>query len=259
MWNLKPAEKVIDLNSDSDYDSGDVPVPDKKAASALVDSSGKLNPVYTCEPRDVLEDMLQQNIAAERDSDVKDVPGLDSVHTCEPKDVLEDMLQQNTAAASDSDVKDVPAKKIKKEPGAGPVGNFKPVKTDNVAQCKKSNSRGKHLYEDKWAPHFGHGDCRGLDRACVMGERGGPAPAGPSGLCDLCNLPEIPLLHHHGQGRLTHLLLQLAPAESALALARIQEVDAVIAQECRQRLKRAHDRKRPDRPRRGPRGPYKKK
>ena len=218
MWNLKPANRVIDLDSDSDH-ADDVPV-----ASFVNDSSGKLYPLGICEPKDV-----------------------------------QDELEQKTLPKSDSDGNDMPAKKIKKEPKKIKKEPGAAAKTDNMEKCNKSNGRGKRLYEDKWAPHAGHGVCRGSDGVCVMGERGGPAPAGPSGFCDLCNLPDIPLLHYHGQGRLTHLLLQLAPAERAMALARIEEVDASIAQQCRERMKRAHDKKRPDRPRRGPRGPYKKK
>ena len=142
--------------------------------------------------------------------------------------------------------------------------NVVPVKRVKKEKIEKSNShksegRGKFIYQEKWGPHQGHGRCRGLGYGCVMGERGGPAFAGPSGYCDLCNIADLPLLHQHGQGRLTHLLLELTSAQCDLALSRIEEQDKTMAAECRARLQRARHRRRPDRPRRGPRGPYKKK
>ena len=78
-------------------------------------------------------------------------------------------------------------------------------------------------------------------------------------MCDLCNLEHIPDLHCHGQGRQTHLLMQLAEPEAELALDRIKEMASdSIATDLRARMRRARQRKSTERPRRGPRGPYKK-
>ena len=49
------------------------------------------------------------------------------------------------------------------------------------------------------------------------------APAGPAGLCDLCNFADMETLMQHGKGRLTHLLNQLAAPEAGIALARIED------------------------------------
>ena len=135
------------------------------------------------------------------------------------------------------------------------------VKTLETAVMKpeKAERRGGMLYGHKWAPHEGHGFCRGTEGPCVMGVSGSRAPAGPSGLCDLCNLDDLEVLHLHGGGRLTHLLLQLAEPEAALALRRIEEKDRDIAESLRQRMQRAKHRRSGNRAKRGPRGPYKKK
>ena len=79
-----------------------------------------------------------------------------------------------------------------------------------------------------------------------------------TGLCDLRNLPDLPELHLFGQGRLTHLLLQLSPEQADVALRRIETMDGDIANELRYRMQRAWRRKDPNRPRRGARGPYRK-
>ena len=133
------------------------------------------------------------------------------------------------------------------------------VVPSNTPVPDKKNNRGQHFVQEKWGPHTGHGICRGADSPCVMGVRGAPASAGPSGYCDLCNLEDLELLHREGQGRLTHLLLQLAPAELAVALARLEAIDKDIAENCRRRMKRARDRKNPARAKRPARGPYKKR
>ncbi|CAE7363736.1 pif1 [Symbiodinium sp. CCMP2592] len=119
-----------------------------------------------------------------------------------------------------------------------------------------ASNRGACL-RDHWAPHQGHGLCR--NPACIFGEFGKAATAGPAGLCDLCNFSDMKELLEHGQGRLTHLLLELPETESNIALSRIKhEVGESFVQELRSRMQRARARKRADRPRRGPRGPYKK-
>ena len=112
----------------------------------------------------------------------------------------------------------------------------------------------------KWAPHEGNGFCRGLGKICCMGTGGRQAMAGPSGWCDLCNLNDLEDLILHGQGRLTHLLCQLQPAALLTAYRRIKrKLGAEVLADCKARVKRALQRKRSDRPRRGPRGPYKRK
>ena len=128
-----------------------------------------------------------------------------------------------------------------------------------VMKPEKVERRGGMLYGHKWAPHEGHGLCRGADGPCVLGCNGSPAPAGPSGFCDLCNLDDLEVLHLHGGGRLTHLLLQLSEPEAGLALRRIEEKDRDIAESLRQRVQRARHRRGGNRTKRGPRGPYKKK
>lgn len=122
-----------------------------------------------------------------------------------------------------------------------------------------STKRGYTMHRDKWAAHEGHGLCRGLDGPCIMGLHGAAATAGPSGWCDICNLSDLKELHEHGEGRLTHLLLQLAEPEATLALERIEQQDAGIANDLRARIRRARQRKSAARVKRGPRGPYKKK
>jgi len=136
------------------------------------------------------------------------------------------------------------------------TGNTPPRAANKVKESKPSVPVNGWL-QAKWAPHDGHGSCRGLDMPCVMGIRGAAAPAGPNGLCDLCNLDDIVLLHEEGEGRLTHLLLQLASTEADLALARIAEVDAAVAEDLRMRMQRARRRKGPERPPPGVRGGYK--
>ncbi|CAE7461975.1 DOA4 [Symbiodinium microadriaticum] len=104
---------------------------------------------------------------------------------------------------------------------------MKPEKAETlkmaVMKPEKAERRGGMLYGHKWAPHEGHGLCRGFEAPCVMGPSWSRAPAGPSGLCDLCNMDDLEVLHLHGGGRLTHLLLQLAEPEAGLALRRIEE------------------------------------
>ena len=112
----------------------------------------------------------------------------------------------------------------------------------------------------QWAPRRGHGLCRGIDGPCTLGDDDQPAGAGVEGLCDLCNLSDMPFLHRHGQGRLTHLLLHLAPEKAELVLRRLEAAEGEdLAAEVRHRLQRARHRNRADRPRRGPRGPYKRR
>ena len=112
----------------------------------------------------------------------------------------------------------------------------------------------------QWAPHEGWGLCRGLNGVCTLGENNQPANAGCDGLCDLCNVEDLPMLHRLGQGRLTHLLLQLSENKAEMVLARIRSmVDEDMAMDLRQRMARARRRKAADRPRRGRRGPYKSK
>ena len=112
----------------------------------------------------------------------------------------------------------------------------------------------------QWAPHEGWGLCRGLNGVCTLGENNQPANAGCDGLCDLCNVEDLPMLHRLGQGRLTYLLLQLSENKAEMVLARIQSmIDEDMATDLRQRMARARRRKAADRPRRGRRGPYKSK
>ena len=119
--------------------------------------------------------------------------------------------------------------------------------------------------KDVGASHNGHRAegmdfCRGIDGPCTLGDDDQPASAGVEGLCDLCNLSDMPFLHRHGQGRLTHLLLHLAPEKAELVLRRLQAAEGEdLAAEVRHRLQRARHRNRADRPRRGPRGPYKRR
>ena len=140
---------------------------------------------------------------------------------------------------------------------------MKPEKAETlkmaVMKPEKAERRGGMLYGHKWAPHEGHGLCRGFEAPCVMGPSWSRAPAGPSGLCDLCNMDDLEVLHLHGGGRLTHLLLQLAEPEAGLALRRIEEKDRGIAESLRQRMQRARHRRGGNQAKRGPRGPYKKK
>lgn len=137
-----------------------------------------------------------------------------------------------------------------------PVPEMDSMPMDDLVEAHK---RGKVVYREKWAPHEGHGNCRGLRGPCIMGRNGAAAPAGPSGYCDLCNLKDIKLLHEHGEGRLTHLLLQLAEPEASVALKRIHHKDAAVAKDLKHRMERARHRKSAHIVRRGPRGPYKKK
>jgi len=113
----------------------------------------------------------------------------------------------------------------------------------------------------QWAPHHGHGLCKGFEgEPCTLGEGGRRANAGVDGVCDLCNVKDMPLLHRHGQGRLTHLLLHVPPEKAELVLGRLQAAEGEeLAAEVRHRLERTRRRNRADRPRRGPRGPYKKR
>ena len=112
----------------------------------------------------------------------------------------------------------------------------------------------------QWAPHEGFGLCRGIDGPCTVGDNDQPAAAGCDGLCDVCNLDELPSLHRLGQGRLTHLLLQLTEEKAEVVLQRIQNaVGEDLAVERRRRMRRARHRKSADRPRRGLRGPYKRR
>ena len=129
---------------------------------------------------------------------------------------------------------------------------------EGPAEAQPKRKRGSSFQQ--WAPHEGFGLCRGLDEPCTLGSNDQAAPAGPCGLCDLCNMEDLADLHRHGQGRLTHLLLQLAEPKANDVLERIDHmVGAGIAEDLRGRMRRAHQRKCIDRPRRTPRGPYKKK
>ena len=92
----------------------------------------------------------------------------------------------------------------------------------------------------QWAPHEGWGLCRGLNGVCTLGENNQPANAGCDGLCDLCNVEDLPMLHRLGQGRLTHLLLQLSENKAEMVLARIRSmVDEDMAMDLRQRMARS--------------------
>ena len=100
----------------------------------------------------------------------------------------------------------------------------------------------------QWAAHEGYGLCRGAVGPCTLGSNGSAAPAGSGGLCDLCNYRDLPDLHRHGQGRLTHLLLQLNPRKAKEVLERIDDaVGEGIAADLRIRMARARQRKRADR------------
>ena len=158
---------------------------------------------------------------------------------------IEKMDSDHTAAKKKET--DMPKRKISSH---ATVAESKP---DAVA----ATSRG-HAFRERWLPHKGHGSCR--NAACIFGLRGGVAPAGPAGLCDLCNFADMETLMQHGKGRLTHLLNQLPAPEAGIALARIEDtMGEDFASQLRARMQRSYNRKRADRPRRGPRGPYKKK
>jgi len=106
-----------------------------------------------------------------------------------------------------------------------------------------------------YAPHEGHGDCRGRDECpCVFGEFSSPAPAAPGGLCDLCDEDMIATLHQSLPGRLTHLLNALAAPADGRAFEYVRTaLGTEIEQEYRDRVARARHRKDPARPRRGSR------
>ena len=158
---------------------------------------------------------------------------------------IEKMDSDDTAAKKKET--DLPKRKI------GSHATVAESKPDAVA----ATGRG-HAFRERWLPHKGHGSCR--NAACIFGLRGGVAPAGPAGLCDLCNFADMETLMQHGKGRLTHLLNQLAAPEAGIALARIEDaMGEDFANQLRARMQRSYNRKRADRPRRGPRGPYKKK
>ena len=158
-----------------------------------------------------------------------------------------DLEDTSTAAVHASTDVESPGKKQTLESNLGSTKQKTAAKT-------RTTSRGIFL-RDLWRPHDGHGSCR--NAACVFGFLGGIAPAGPSGFCDLCDFEGMETLLHHGRGRLTHLLTQLAEPEAEIALARISSnLGESFADELRGRMQRSLKRKQPDRPRRGPRGPY---
>ncbi|CAE7621678.1 pif1 [Symbiodinium sp. CCMP2592] len=226
MWSLKPSDKVIDLLSDSEDAKPQPPMTDDAKAALMVLSHSE-----ETKPQPTITDASKAAMMVPCDTDKPLPPVTDA-----PEPSL--MLEAPAVKEVSSTGRRLRAKTCISKP------------TPPKVQGK--NKRGEYFIQ-KWAAHEGHGFCKGLRGPCVMGIRGAAARAGPSGLCDLCNLNDIALLHHHGQGRLTHLLLQLAAPEADQALACISTVDNDIAKDLRHRMDRARHRKDPNRPRRGPR------
>ncbi|CAE7869080.1 unnamed protein product, partial [Symbiodinium necroappetens] len=108
----------------------------------------------------------------------------------------------------------------------------------------ESGGRSRRNFQ-QWAPHYGFGDCVGVEEACDMGPGGGPAAAGPP--------------QRAQQAYVTFAICRICPKYTfSVALRRIETVDGDIAAELRLRMQRAWRRKDPSRPRRAARGPYKK-
>ncbi|CAE7786794.1 pif1 [Symbiodinium sp. CCMP2592] len=86
--------------------------------------------------------------------------------------------------------------------------------------------------------------CQGLDGRCLLSSEDTKSLTGSLGLCPLCDLANIPVAHQ-SKGLLTRLLMKLEAPEADLAINRIAVQHSVIAEECRVRLQRAFDRRKP--------------
>ncbi|CAE7231461.1 UBP23 [Symbiodinium sp. CCMP2456] len=224
MWKLTAHSEPIDLASDSEMDN-----------NVAEHSSKPLDK----KPRESVAHIKHESTDHQR-LRVKTTPKTDRAAK---------KVKESTLSLKNKNVTEHSSKALEKKDRIKTVAHVEHESTDHerlrVKTTPKTDRPAKRVKEPeptvpvnawlqaKWAPHEGHGSCRGLDMPCVMGIRGAAAPAGPSGLCDLCNLDDIVLLHQEGEGRLTHLLLQLASTEADLALARIAEVDADVAEDLR--------------------------
>eukprot|EP00439_Symbiodinium_sp_Y106_P025984 s7406_g3.t1 len=96
-----------------------------------------------------------------------------------------------------------------------------------------------------WQPHQGHGACRGRrDSPCLFGEWSMPAPAAPSGYCDLCDAAMLASLHEALPARLTHVLNNLNQAVLEKGFLYVQEALGSSAEaDYRARVVRARHRK----------------
>ena len=131
-------------------------------------------------------------------------------------------------------------------------------KTRRVDKKPKSSDAGLkrgHSLAVMWQPHQGHGACRGRpDSPCIFGEWSMPAPAAPSGYCDLCDAAMLASLHEALPARLTHVLNNLNQAVLEKGFLYVQEALGSSAEaDYRSRVVRARHRRDPARVRRGPR------
>lgn len=123
----------------------------------------------------------------------------------------------------------------------------------------KHSGRGA-VFRDIYAPHANNGSCQGRqNHPCIFGGLSMPAPAAPSGLCDLCDPEMLETLYGSCSQRLTHLVSKLESNAVGTAFRYIRDALGEKAErDMQQRLARLRRRHDPARPKRGPRGPYKK-
>ncbi|CAE7206666.1 unnamed protein product [Symbiodinium sp. CCMP2592] len=123
------------------------------------------------------------------------------------------------------------------------------------AQSMGSKVPRGHALMDLWRPHEGNGPCRGRrESPCVFGKWSTPAPAAPSGCCDLCDVSILSALNANMPARLTHVLNGLDQEVLEKGFTYVRDALGSKAEaEYRGRVQRARHRLDPARARRGPR------
>ena len=120
---------------------------------------------------------------------------------------------------------------------------------DAMLATASEKERG-HALREQWAPHVGFGRCGGVgSQICQFGNMGAPAAAGPDGRCDLCDADNLKDLYNHFEGRITHLLRELAPDVLPKGIKRVSRVlGKHVGKMFQSRVERAIKKRDPARP-----------
>ena len=163
---------------------------------------------------------------------------------------IEAKIEVENVSVPDEDIPQLPARAE-----LAPKQKTRQIRKKREKHTSDAGLKRGHSLAVMWQPHQGHGACRGRrDSPCIFGEWSMPAPAAPSGYCDLCDAAMLASLHEALPARLTHVLNNLNQAVLEKGFLYVQEALGSSAEaDYRSRVVRARHRRDPARVRRGPR------